>query len=74
MSDLNNCTSLKYLHQVAELKILKVATDFVGKALCNQPGYMKDRQARHRRKIKCGYVKQRGMLQQKRFNYAQAVP
>jgi hypothetical protein len=77
MSDLNPWTALKYLHQVAELITLKVATDFMGKALYNQPGYMKDCQARYQRKIKWGYVKQRGMLQQQRFSYARfsyAVP
>jgi hypothetical protein len=70
MSDLNPCTALKCFHQVAELRTLKVATDFMGKALYNQHGYMKDCQARYRRKIKWGYVKQRGMLQQQQFSYA----
>jgi hypothetical protein len=74
MSDLSPCTALKYLHQVAELITLKVAPDFMGEALYNQPGYMKDCQARYRRKIEWGYDKQRGMLLQLRFSYVQAVP
>jgi hypothetical protein len=45
MSDLNPCTALKYLHQVAELITLKVAPDFMGEVLYNQPGYIKDCQA-----------------------------